>query len=137
MAHKKAKNSDEATKLQEPYEGHPHGWVQWKGTDVCMDVYCSCGYHSHVDAWFAYYVQCPNCKKIYQANPHVELIEVVGCTESHCCVTDERPLTADSMCKPMEEQKDGDNPYKVTEDAAINRDTDAERELLEDNHEQS
>lgn len=21
----------------------PHGWIQWKGTDVCVDIYCKCG----------------------------------------------------------------------------------------------
>lgn len=31
------------------YEG-PTGFIQWKGTDVCMDVYCKCGYHSHIDS---------------------------------------------------------------------------------------
>jgi len=29
---KKAKNMDEAWKIQETYEGKPHGWVQWNGT---------------------------------------------------------------------------------------------------------
>jgi len=32
----------------------PHAWIQWKGTDVCMDVRCSCGNHGHVDADFAF-----------------------------------------------------------------------------------
>ena len=35
---KKALNASEAWEVQETYKGKPHGWVQWKGTDVCMDI---------------------------------------------------------------------------------------------------
>lgn len=74
--HKKAINSDEAWKIQEQYEGKPHGWVQWKGTDVCMDIHCKCGHHSHIDAYFAYHVKCPKCGTVYMCNGHIELIEL-------------------------------------------------------------
>ena len=73
---KHVKNSDEAWEAQERYDEKPHGWIQWKGTDVCMDVYCACGAHSHIDATFAYYVKCPKCKKIYMCNGHIELIRI-------------------------------------------------------------
>jgi phage FluMu protein Com len=53
----------------------PHGWIQWKGTDVCMDIHCKCGEHSHIDAEFVYFIQCPKCKTIYEVNGHVQLIE--------------------------------------------------------------
>jgi len=53
----------------------PHGWIQWKGTDVCLDIHCSCGAHSHIDGDFMYFVQCPACKKIYEVNGNVQLIE--------------------------------------------------------------
>lgn len=76
MKNKKAKNSDAAWKLQETFEGHPSGWIQWKGTNVCMDVYCKCGCHSHIDADFAYYFECPKCKTVYMLNGHIELIEI-------------------------------------------------------------
>lgn len=76
MAHKKVKNEKEALKVQERYEGQPSGWIQWKGTEVCMDVHCKCGYHSHIDAEFAYFVKCPKCKTVYMCNGHIELIEV-------------------------------------------------------------
>ena len=62
---KKAKNTDEALKIGKKYKDHPHGWIQWKGTDVCMDIYCKCGYHSHIDAEFAYHVECPICHTVY------------------------------------------------------------------------
>jgi hypothetical protein len=79
---KKAINTDEALKIQEQYEGRPHGWVQWKGTDVCMDVYCKCGHHSHIDAYFAYHVKCPKCGTVYMCNGHIELIEVEQAPEN-------------------------------------------------------
>lgn len=43
----------------------PHAWIQWKGTNVCMDIRCSCGVLSHVDADFAYYVTCGACGKTW------------------------------------------------------------------------
>jgi len=74
--HKKAINADEACKIQEQYEGKPHGYVQWKGTDACMEIYCKCGHCSHIDAYFAYHVKCPKCGTVYMCNGHIELIEL-------------------------------------------------------------
>jgi len=74
--HKKAKNEHEAFGAQEKYAGLPHGWVQWKGTDVCMDVYCKCGVRSHIDCCFVYSVKCPACGTSYVCNGHIEFIEV-------------------------------------------------------------
>ena len=76
MKNKKAKNSEEAIKLQEDYNGKPHGWIQWKGTHVCMDIHCKCGYNSHIDSELAYHVKCPNCGTVYMCNGHIELIEL-------------------------------------------------------------
>ena len=73
---KKAVNEKAACDMQEQYPGKPHGWVQWKGTDVCMDVYCACGHHSHIDAGFAYNVECPACHRVYLCNGFIELIEL-------------------------------------------------------------
>ncbi len=78
---KKAKNETEARAIQERYAGKPHGWVQWKGTDVCMDIHCKCGYHSHVDASFAYNVKCPQCGTMYACNPYIELVEITEVPE--------------------------------------------------------
>ena len=71
---KTAKDSRAAFKMQERYEGAPHGWIQWKGTDVCMDIYCVCGKHSHIDEQFAYHVKCPACHRVYSCNGHIEFI---------------------------------------------------------------
>jgi hypothetical protein len=73
---KKAKTKEEAWKIQNKYTNQPHGWVQWKGTDVCMDVHCKCGVLNHIDAEFAYYVKCKDCGTVYMVNGHVELIEL-------------------------------------------------------------
>ena len=57
-----------------PAKGQPHGWIQWKGTDVCMDLYCVCGVHGHLDSEFAYYVRCEGCGRAYLCNAHIELV---------------------------------------------------------------
>lgn len=74
--HKKAKTDKEAWGLQETYSGKPHGWIQWKGTDVCMDFWCACGAHGHIDATFAYFIKCRHCNRVYMTNGHIELIEI-------------------------------------------------------------
>jgi hypothetical protein len=54
----------------------PSGSMQWKGTDVCMDVLCQCGKDFHIDGWFAYFVECPHCHTVYMCNPRIELVKV-------------------------------------------------------------
>jgi hypothetical protein len=54
----------------------PHGWIQWKGTDVCMDVHCSCGTSGHVDTEFAYFYRCP-CGKVWAVGQSVKLHELM------------------------------------------------------------
>ena len=44
----------------------PHAFIQWKGTDVCMDFHCECGAHCHFDGDFAYAVKCPHCNTIWE-----------------------------------------------------------------------
>jgi hypothetical protein len=76
MAGKKAIDTKEAFEIQETYSGKPHGWIQWKGTEACMDIHCKCGYMAHLDAQFAYHVKCGNCGTVYMCNGHIELIEL-------------------------------------------------------------
>lgn len=54
----------------------PHAWIQWKGTNVCMDIHCKCGAHGHIDTDFAYHVKCRDCGTVYYCNGHIELIEL-------------------------------------------------------------
>lgn len=60
------------------FESSPHIWVQWKGTDVCCDVHCTCGHSGHVDGYFFYYYRCPGCDKVWEVGSHVMLYEVDG-----------------------------------------------------------
>ena len=76
------------------------GWIQWKGTNVCMDVYCSCGTHSHIDDEFTYYLRCPACGKTFMVNGHVELVELTEAetkqVERESSVTLKHPGVSDS-----------------------------------------
>jgi phage terminase large subunit GpA-like protein len=54
----------------------PYAWIQWKGTDVCADIHCSCGKLSHIDANCAYYVKCPHCDQIYGLCGDIKLIPI-------------------------------------------------------------
>lgn len=51
----------------------PHIFIQWKGTDVCADIHCSCGEHGHIDDDFMYYVRCPKCGTTFEVGCHVAL----------------------------------------------------------------
>ena len=73
---KLANSHDEAWTLQDIRQDKPHGWIQWKGTNVCMDIHCRCGEISHIDAEFCYYVKCPYCNTVYFCNGHIEFIRM-------------------------------------------------------------
>ena len=49
-------------------------FIQWKGTDLCMDFNCpDCGEHSHFDGMFAYAIQCPFCEAFFEMPSDVPL----------------------------------------------------------------
>lgn len=48
-----------------------HAFVQYKGTDICMDFYCECGAHCHFDGFFAHAVECPHCHEKWEMPPLV------------------------------------------------------------------
>lgn len=50
---------------------NPSAFIQWKGTNVCMDFYCECGAHCHFDGYFAYVVKCPHCETEWEMPSHV------------------------------------------------------------------
>lgn len=52
------------------------GFIQWKGTEICMDFHCECGHSNHYDGFFAYVVKCKNCGKLYALSHNVEMIRV-------------------------------------------------------------
>lgn len=55
-------------------EGASHGRIQWKGTDVCIDLHCECGNDDHFDGDFLYYYECSACGKKYAMGMNVALI---------------------------------------------------------------
>jgi flavoprotein len=73
----------------------PHGWIQWKGTEVCIDLHCSCGHHGHVDADFFYAYRCAGCGKCYHVGSYVKLVEAtpeeVAADGWHPFITGEEP----------------------------------------------
>lgn len=61
----------------------PYVFLQWKGTDACFDFHCKCGAHCHFDGYFAYYVKCPHCARIYQMPCNLFPREVSTASEFH------------------------------------------------------
>lgn len=65
-----------------------YGWIQWKGTDVCIDLHCICGTHGHVDGDFMYSVKCKDCGRKYAVGQNIKLIpldtdELIEANEKH------------------------------------------------------
>jgi hypothetical protein len=54
----------------------PYAFIQWKGTNVCMDCFCVCGEDMHIDSSFAYAVMCPHCKRRYEMSAVIEMREM-------------------------------------------------------------
>lgn len=57
-------------------------FIQWKGTEVCLDFYCPCGESSHLDSAFAYFVQCPSCDTVFELGTQVIIKRVQEPTET-------------------------------------------------------
>lgn len=54
---------------------HPSAWVQWKGTDVCLDFRCICDedFLGHYDGYGAYALECPRCGRVYEVQQTLTL----------------------------------------------------------------
>ena len=90
-----------------PKPGQGHAWIQWKGTDVCMDVRCRCGAHGHVDASFAYFYKCLACGDTFAVGQTVRLYALdEEYAKRHQGV---QPVVADGIVdaegKPLDELK--------------------------------
>lgn len=53
----------------------PSVYVQWKGTDVCLDFHCICGADEHVDGDFVYGIRCTACGRVYTMPDTLVLVE--------------------------------------------------------------
>jgi len=54
----------------------PRGWIQYKGTDICVDLHCACGTHGHYDGDQMYFVRCKDCGRRYGVSQNVLLVEL-------------------------------------------------------------
>lgn len=58
------------------------GWgstfIQWKGTDVCIDIVCPCGASFHYDGDFLYSYLCPACGNTYVLGTEVTLTPITA-----------------------------------------------------------
>lgn len=72
-------------KFQPENTGEAYGWLQWKGTDVCMDIHCTCGALGHLHGLFAYTIKCGHCGKRYELSGHIEFQELIGPHEDGAC----------------------------------------------------
>ena len=61
---------------QEKPPPRPYGFIQWKGTDVCMDLNCSCGHLGHIDDEFAYSIRCRQCGQTYATGSYIVLTPI-------------------------------------------------------------
>ena len=50
-------------------------FIQWKGTDVCMDVFLPCGCTPHIDGDGGWFVRC-DCGRVWQLGTRVEVTPV-------------------------------------------------------------
>lgn len=53
-------------------------FIQWKGTNVCMDLRCFCSEPLHIDADFAYAVKCHACERVLVLGTQVAVMEDDG-----------------------------------------------------------
>lgn len=76
---------DRVVKASPVDRNKPYGFIQWKGTKVCMDVHCLCGAHCHIDDDFCYSIQCGRCGQVYDVDFSVQLFAVPTGEEAHAC----------------------------------------------------
>jgi hypothetical protein len=80
-------------KFKPDQDDSPYGWIQFKGSNICMDFHCKCGAHGHIDADFAYAVKCGACGQVYEMSGHVEARPIdekdwIGCAPRVADVSD-------------------------------------------------
>lgn len=64
-------NFDGPPPFVRPLNSEASMFIQWKGTDVCVDFICACGTQGHFDGYFAHYLRCPTCGAVYQMGTQV------------------------------------------------------------------
>ena len=51
-------------------------YIQWKGTEACLDFHCECGHYTHFDTTFTNSLLCSAC------GAHWDLKSQVGVTRA-------------------------------------------------------
>ena len=52
-------------------------FIQWKGTDVCIDIHFPCcGTFIHVDGYFMYAIKCPACGIYYKVSDSIMIVQL-------------------------------------------------------------
>lgn len=69
-------------------------FIQWKGTDVCLDFYCPCGAHCHFDGDFAYELRCPHCLSVFEMGTQVIARRVEGTRAKDMEPDEKMPVTS-------------------------------------------
>lgn len=54
----------------------PKIFIQWKGTEVCCDLYCICGNQFHLDTEFMYAIEYPHCHRKFEVSAMIEMREL-------------------------------------------------------------
>jgi hypothetical protein len=69
----------------------PEVFLQWKGTDACLDLYCTCGGQFHFDGYFADELTCGNCGQTWRL-PHTFQPAAVEPSRAFKILFDEREV---------------------------------------------
>jgi hypothetical protein len=85
-------------------------FIQWKGTDVCLDFRCECGAEGHLDSDFAYSLRCAECGKSWSMPHTIQLVESDG---SH---------TPKDIPKEYGDWRDNGNCWVCNESSGFGRD---------------
>ena len=57
-------------------DARPEAFLQWKGTNACLDLYCTCGDQFHFDGHFASELTCGRCGQTWEL-PHMLALRAV------------------------------------------------------------
>ena len=75
-------------------DNRPDAFIQWKGTDACIDLYCTCGEQFHFDGYFAYELTCGQCGQTYEL-PNMLRVHPVDPSRGLKLVFDETEIIRD------------------------------------------
>lgn len=57
-------------------DDRPSAFLQWKGTNACLDFWCACGVQFHFDGYFGIQLTCGACGQAWEL-PHMLTPEAV------------------------------------------------------------